>query len=89
MKLFKKMTSLLFAIMIAFTMNAQTTPASATATKTTTTQTTKATGDARTKTGDKINKTLKGPNNETVYTGSKGGNYYLDKNGNKKYLPKK
>jgi hypothetical protein len=37
----------------------------------------KKTGDARTKTGDKINKDLHGPKNETVYTGPKGGNYYL------------
>lgn len=45
--------------------------------------------DGRTKTGDKINKGLKGPNGETVYTGPKGGNYYLGKNDEKIYLKSK
>ena len=44
--------------------------------------------DARTKTGDKINKTMKGPNGETVYTGEKGGNYYLGKDDKKVYMKK-
>jgi hypothetical protein len=44
--------------------------------------------DGRTKTGDKINKELKGPNGETVYTGEKGGNYYLGKDDKKIYLKK-
>ena len=44
--------------------------------------------DGRTKTGDKINKTMKGPNGETVYTGEKGGNYYLGKDDKKMYMKK-
>jgi hypothetical protein len=44
--------------------------------------------DARRKTGDKINKELKGPKGETVYTEPKGGNYYLGKSDEKIYLGK-
>lgn len=43
--------------------------------------------DNRTKTGDPIDKTKKGPNSETVYMGEKGGRYYLNKAG-KKYTSK-
>lgn len=42
--------------------------------------------DGRTKTGDRVNKEKKGPNGETVYTGERGGIYYLDKKGNKTYI---
>lgn len=42
--------------------------------------------DGRTKTGDKIDHSMKGPNGETIYTGERGGKYYLDKSGNKKYI---
>lgn len=42
--------------------------------------------DGRTKTGDKVNHSKKGPNGETIYTGERGGNYYLDKKGNKNYI---
>lgn len=31
-------------------------------------------------------KTQKGPNGEVVYTGERGGKYYINKNGNKTYL---
>lgn len=51
-------------------------------------KTAKKPADGRTKTGDKIDKTLKGPNGETVYTGSKGGKYYLNKKEEKVYLKK-
>jgi hypothetical protein len=44
--------------------------------------------DGRTKTGDKIDKTMKGPNGETVYTGPRGGKYYLNKKNQKVYLKK-
>lgn len=56
--------------------------------KATTTSTEKKPRDGRTKTGDPINKILKGPKGETVYSGIKGGNYYLDKSDNKVYLKK-
>jgi len=42
--------------------------------------------DGRTKTGDKIDHSMKGPKGETVYTGSKGGKYYLSKSDAKIYL---
>jgi len=89
MKIFKTMMAVLTALMITFSVNAQS--AAAPAAKPAASQSTpaKPNGDARTKTGDKINKDLKGPKGETVYTGPKGGNYYLDASGNKKYIPKK
>ena len=42
--------------------------------------------DGRTKTGDPVNHSVKGPKGETVYSGPKGGNYYLDKKENKIYI---
>lgn len=63
------------------------TEAKATA-KTTATSTEKKPRDGRTKTGDPIDKTLHGPSGETVYSGPKGGFYYLDKKENKVYLKK-
>ena len=42
--------------------------------------------DGRTKTGDPINHDKKGPKGETVYSGPKGGNYYLDKSDKKVYI---
>ena len=42
--------------------------------------------DGRTKTGDPVNHDKKGPNGETIYSGPKGGNYYLDKKENKVYI---
>lgn len=42
--------------------------------------------DARTKTGDKVDREKKGPHGETVYTGGRGGKYYLDKSGNHIYI---
>jgi colicin import membrane protein len=44
--------------------------------------------DGRTKTGDPIDKSQKGPGGETVYMGSKGGKYYLDAKENKVYIKK-
>ena len=86
------MMAMLAALIITFSASAQSTPAKKDS-KPATTQSKpadkpadKPAGDARTKTGDKINKDLKGPNGETVYTGPKGGNYYLNKSGNKTYL---
>lgn len=96
MKVFKTLTAILAALIISFSVNAQAStaakPASAQAAPAAkpapaaSSATAKPNGDARTKTGDKINKDLKGPNGETVYTGPKGGNYYLNKSGNKTYL---
>ena len=39
--------------------------------------------DGRTKTGDPVNHSVKGPKGETVYSGPKGGNYYHDKKENR------
>ena len=33
-----------------------------------------------------VDKKQKGPNGEVVYTGERGGKYYINKNGNKTYL---
>lgn len=33
-----------------------------------------------------VDKTQKGPNGEVVYTGDRGGKYYINRNGNKTYL---
>lgn len=85
MKGFKLFLALLFAVLVSFAQPIQTTKQT-TSTKTEQTTKTKKPADGRTKTGDKINKALKGPNGETVYTGPKGGNYYLDKKENKVYL---
>ena len=91
----KKLKSMMLLASVLFTLNtsfAQT--AKSTKEKPKKTTTTKAdekkrpNADARTKTGDKINKDLKGPKGETVYTGPKGGNYYLGKNDEKVYLSK-
>jgi hypothetical protein len=87
MKVFKTMMALLTALIISFSGFSQAAPATtAKPASTQTTTTARPNSDARTKTGDKINKDLKGPNGETVYTGPKGGNYYLNKSGNKTYL---
>jgi colicin import membrane protein len=97
MKIFKTITMLFVATVISFTVSAQATPAAKTETKTTTssssksstTQATPAPAAAADKPGanDKVNKELKGPNGEVVYTGPKGGNYYINKNtGKKAYL---
>jgi colicin import membrane protein len=50
----------------------------------TTTTTTKVTDKADQ--GDKVVKDKKGPDGQVVYEGSKGGQYYLNKSGNKTYL---
>lgn len=33
-----------------------------------------------------VDKQQKGPNGEVIYTGERGGKYYINKNGNKTYL---
>ncbi len=38
--------------------------------------------------GDKIIPGKKGPEGQAVYEGAKGGQYYINKNGNKTYLKK-
>ncbi|HEY0261635.1 MAG TPA: hypothetical protein VGB95_01310 [Chitinophagales bacterium] len=84
----KNLKVLLAAMLLAISVNfatAQTAPKAAAKTETKS-ETKRPNADGRTKTGDKINKSLKGPNGETVYTGPKGGNYYLDKKDNKVYL---
>jgi len=48
--------------------------------KTTTEQTKKS------ESGDKVIAGKRGPNGEKVYEGAKGGQYYINKNGNKTYL---
>lgn len=45
--------------------------------------------DGRTKTGDKIDHSMKGPKGERVYTGERGGKYYLDKNDKRIYITNK
>lgn len=54
--------------------------------QTTIKRTEKKPADARTKTGDKIDRDKKGPHGETVYTGERGGKYYLDKSGKHIYI---
>ena len=58
--------------------------------KTTTTKSkTEKTTKSKTKFVAEIDTHIKGPNHEDVYTGPKGGKYYMTKDGKKKYLPKK
>ncbi|WP_448634830.1 hypothetical protein [Pedobacter panaciterrae] len=33
-----------------------------------------------------VDRTLKGPNSEVIYTSPRGGKYYINKNGNKTYI---
>lgn len=91
MKLFKAFFAALLATTLTLGTMAQTTSTAAKPKSEQTTEkksTEKKPADGWTKTGDKINKALKGPNGETVYLGPKGSNYYLDKKGNKVYLKK-
>ncbi len=85
MKVFKTIFALLVATFISYGVSAQ---AASTTAKTTTTQTTttKTATPDKPGAGDKVNKALKGPNGEVVYTGPKGGNYYISKAGKKTYL---
>lgn len=53
--------------------------------KPTTTQTATKTTEKQS-TGDKVVANKKGPNGETVYQGAQGGQYYMNKSGNKTYL---
>ncbi len=91
----KKLKALILLASVLFAMNtsfAQTAKSTKEKPKTTTAakadEKKRPNADARTKTGDKINKEAKGPKGETVYTGPKGGNYYLGKNDEKIYLSK-
>lgn len=38
------------------------------------------------KTADQVDNSSKGPHGETVYTGPRGGKYFINKNGKKEYL---
>ena len=94
MKVLKTITALFIATIISFTVSAQTSakPASGSSKTSTTTTQTKSASTTADKPGanDKINKDLKGPNGEVVYTGPKGGDYYINsKTGKKSYIPKK
>jgi hypothetical protein len=80
MKVIKTIAALCVATFISFNISAQ--AAATPAAKPAATQT-KPVAPATT---DKVNDKLKGPKGETVYTGSKGGNYYILPSGNKKYL---
>lgn len=53
--------------------------------KSTTTQTTTK-GTDKPDQGDKVVTGKKGPDGQAVYEGSQGGQYYINKNGNKTYL---
>jgi hypothetical protein len=90
MKRLSVMLAFWLAFFISFGAIAQTSKTTSTTKteQTKSTKTEKKPADARTKTGDKINHALKGPNGETVYTGPNSGNYYLTKKGNKEYLKK-
>ena len=97
MKVIKSIALLFLASMFTVSVSAQASntkpaakPASSSSTSTTTTTTTTkpaaSTTDTKANT-DKVNPSLHGPKNETVYTGPKGGNYYM-KDGKKVYLKK-
>ena len=94
MKLIKTIAALCVATVISLNISAQ--AAATPAAKPATTQTkpaekpaVSATNPEKPGAGDKVNKDLKGRNGEVVYTGPKGGNYFINKNtGKKEYLPK-
>ena len=88
MKVLKTMTMLFAAALISFNINAQAaaTPAAKPATTQAKPAATAATPE-KPGAGDKVNKDLKGRNGEVVYTGPKGGNYFINKNtGKREYL---
>jgi colicin import membrane protein len=88
MKIFKTLSALAIASLISFGIQAQTAAPAATTTTQSTTTKSSSKASTTTKNTDKVNPALKGPNGEVVYTGSRGGNYYINKSGAKTYLKK-
>jgi colicin import membrane protein len=81
----KKLIVLMMITLFAWSINMQAQDKTKKDTKTTTTQSQVKSNDKPAQ-ADKVVAGKKGPNGEAVYQGAQGGQYYINKNGNKTYL---
>jgi hypothetical protein len=81
----KKVFLLMMAAFLVFSLSGYSQAKTQKSTTTTTTQTTTKAAD-KSAPADKVVAGKKGPNGEAVYQGAQGGQYYLNKSGNKTYL---
>src|SRR5512138_3879459 len=81
----KKLISLMMIILLTCSINMYAQEKTKKETKATTTQSQVKSNDKSSQ-ADKVVAGKKGPNGEAVYQGTQGGQYYMNKSGNKTYL---